>query len=95
MLKALILAAPAADPGPASPSFINGKSIQGILIFVVSLLLFIVAIKLIAKSDRGDVKGAMNTGIVVAIAAVVFALGVTAAWYSFGTGALSSLLSIG
>lgn len=90
----LLLAAPTATT-PDSPSFINGSAIQGILIFVVSLLLFIVAIKMIGKSDRGDVKGAMNTGIVVAIAAVIFALGVTAAWYSFGTGALGSLLSIG
>lgn len=90
-----ILTALPIGTSPESPSFINGTAIQGILVFVVSLLLFVVAIKLIAKSDKGDVKGAMNTGIVVAIAAIVFALGVTAAWYSFGTGALGSLLSLG
>jgi hypothetical protein len=90
----LLLALPAAT-GPESPSFINGTKIQGILVFVVSLLLFVVAIKMIAKSDRGDVKGAMNSGIVVAIAAVIFALGVTAGWYSLGTGALGSILNLG
>lgn len=90
----ILLAVPTADT-PESPSFINGTAIQGFLIFVISLLLFIVAIKLIAKSDKGDVKGAMNSGIVVAIAGVIFAFGVTAAWYSVGTGVVGAFLNAG
>jgi len=93
-MTTLLAAAVAAD-APESPSFINGNAIQGALIFVISLLLFIVAMKLIAKSDKGDVKGAMNSGIVVAIAGVIFAFGVTAAWYSVGTGVVSAFLNAG
>ena len=49
----LLLALPAAT-GPESPSFINGTKIQGILVFVVSLLLFVVAIKMIATTNRSS-----------------------------------------
>lgn len=92
----LTLALPAAgEAAPDGPSFLNTTQIQGLLVFFVSLVLAVVAIKMFAKADSGDVKGAANSTIVVLLGAVVFGLSVTAAWYSFGTGAVSTLLNFG
>lgn len=90
-LIAALIAAPAPDSGTSGPSFLNSAGIQALLVFVASVVLMIVGTKLFMKSDKGDVKGAANTGVVVVIASIVFSAGIAGSWYAIGSGALSSL----
>lgn len=91
MVKHLLLAAPAAEPAP--PGFLNNTGIQGIIAFVVFLVLSLVAVKLFMGSGKGDVRGAANTGVVVFIGCVILALAGSALWVSIGQGALDTLFS--
>lgn len=95
MKQHLIAALAAADPAPATggSGFLNSGSIKGFLIFIASVLLIVVGIRLFAKSDRGDVKGSLGTGLVVVVGAAIIALGVTGMFQSVGTGVMQSLFS--
>lgn len=91
MLKHLALALPAADGAPSAPSVLNSTGIQGVIAFAVFLVLSLIALKLMSKSDKGDVKGATNTGIVVIIACVILSLAAASLWMSIGSGILTTL----
>ena len=73
------------------PSFLNTGAIQAILMFVVALALIVVGLKLIFKADKGDVRGAANTGGVTLIAGMIIAMGLGAGWLAIANGALDSL----
>ena len=90
----ILLAHYAAAAGTSqAPSFINSPMIQGAIGFVVTLVLSFVAIKVWTRSDKGDVKGATNTGIVVFIGCVIFALAMGGLWMSIGSGVLGTLFN--
>lgn len=89
MTQHLAIAAPAAD----APSFLNNTGIQGVIAFVVTLVLSLVAVKLFMKSDKGDVKGATNTGVVVIIGCFILALAAGSAWIGIGSGILDTFFS--
>ena len=71
----------------------NSTGIQALMVMVASLLLIYVMIKLVLKSDKGNVREAANTGGVVFIASLIGALGITGGYLALGQGALTTLFS--
>jgi len=75
-------------------NIVNSSGIQAILVLIVSFLLIWVMIKLVSKSDKGNVREAANTGGVVFIACLIGALGITGGYLALGEGALTALFSL-
>lgn len=91
MQQNLATALPAVD----GPSIINTTGIQGWIGLAIFIILSVVALKLFMKSDKGDVKGATHSGIVIFIGCLILAVAAGGLWASIGSGALGSIFSAG
>lgn len=66
-------------PKPSAPSWINTAAIVGFLVFVASLLLIVLGLRLTAKSGKGNVKDAASQSAVAGIGVFWIVVGITGA----------------
>ncbi|MGL5816632.1 MAG: hypothetical protein ACRCYR_03645 [Phycicoccus sp.] len=63
---------------------INTQLFQAVLVFIISMILFYVTIKILMGASQGNVKQASQSVGVVLLASIPAALGVTALWLTAG-----------
>lgn len=75
------------EPNP--PSWLNSAAVVGFLVFVFGLLIIVMAVRMMAKSNKGDVKGAASQSAVAGIATVWVIIGVAGMAFTMVGGLLT------